>query len=353
MSTIREVAQTAGVSPTTVSHVINGTRFVSDAVRARVLNAIKRLGYRPNVLARSLRRGETRTIGLILPDSANPFFAKIGRGIEAAAFDLGYSVVLCNSEGNLSREQHYTEVLTKKQVDGIVFVAAGDRANSLSILLERALPFVLIDRDLPDVKADAVLGDNHQGGYLAARHLLALGHRRIGCISGPSNVTPSADRVTGYRQALSDADVPIEEPLIFRGDFHPETGWAAASELLRRPDAPTAIFACNDLMAIGVLRAAAELARRVPADLAVVGFDDIELAAFTEPRLTTVRQPTTEMGRRAVELLIDRIGSRDRPSRREIFPTTLTIRASCGGARIGDLVTVGPQNRADRQGTPS
>jgi LacI family transcriptional regulator len=289
------------------------------------------LAYQHNVLARSLRRGETHTIGLILPDSANPFFAKVGRGIEAGAFDLGYSVVLCNSEGNLTREQHYTDVLTKKQVDGIIFVAAGDRTNSLSVLLDRGVPFVVIDRDLPDVKVDAVLADNRQGGHLATRHLLALGHRRIACISGPSNVTPSAERVTGYRQALAEANLPIQENLILRGDFHLESGWAAASELLRRPSPPTAIFVCNDLMAIGVIRAAAELARRIPGDLAVVGFDDIELSAYSVPPLTTVLQPTTDMGRRAVQLLMERIGDPDLPHRREIFPTTLIVRASCGG----------------------
>ena len=342
MTTIREVAKVAAVSPTTVSHVINGTRYVSDGIRARVLSAIKRLGYQHNTLARSLRRGETHSVGLILPDSANPFFATIGRGIEASAFDLGYSVILCNSEGNLRRERHYTEVLTKKQVDGIVFVAAGDHAQSLSILLELRVPFVLIDRDLPHVSADAVLGDNKQGGYLATRHLLGLGHRRIGCISGPSNITPSADRVAGYRQALTEAVLPNDEGLIFQGDFHPMSGRMAALELLDQPKPPTAIFACNDLMAIGVIRAAAELNRRIPEDLAVVGFDDIELATFTEPPLTTVRQPAAEMGRRAVQLLIDRIRNRELPSRREIFPTVLTIRSSCGGYRnLHDSVMTG------------
>jgi LacI family transcriptional regulator len=340
MATIREVAKVASVSSTTVSHVINGTRFVSEPVRARVLNAMDALGYQHNVLARSLRRGETHTIGLILPDSANPFFAKVGRSIEAAAFDLGYSVVLCNSEGNLAREQHYTQVLTQRQVDGVIFVAAGDRTKSLSVLLDRCAPFVVIDRDLPDVKADTVLADNRQGGHLATRHLLALGHRRIACISGPSNVTPSAERVTGYRQALTEAGLPTLESLILRGDFQLEAGWSAALALLRSSAPPTAIFACNDLMAIGGIRAAAELGRRIPGDLAVVGYDDIELAAYSVPPLTTVRQPTADMGRRAVRLLVDRIGDPDLPHRREIFPTTLTIRASCGGQREPRLETV-------------
>ena len=339
MTTIREVAKAAGVSSTTVSHVLNGTRFVSEGVRGRVLTAMHALGYQHNVLARSLRRGETHTIGLILPDSANPFFAKVGRGIEAAAYDQAYSVVLCNSEGNLAREEHYTEVLTQKQVDGIIFVAAGDRTKSLSVLLDRGVPSVVIDRDLPDAKVDAVLADNRQGGYLATRHLLALGHRRIACVSGPSNITPSAHRVTGYRQALAEAGLPVDEHLILRGDFQLESGWAAASELLRRPAPPTAIFACNDLMAIGVIRAAADLSRRIPEHLAVVGFDDIELSAYSVPPLTTVLQPTTDMGRRAVQLLMDRIGKPDLPHRREIFPTTLTVRASCGGRLRPELET--------------
>ncbi len=328
MPTIRQVAEKASVSLTTVSHVINNTRFVSEDMRRRVQAAMDELDYRPNALARALRRGETNTLGLILPDSANPFFAEIGRGIEATAFGLGYSVILCNTEGNLDNECLYLDVLSKKQVDGMILVAAGDQTDSLRTLQSQRVPMVVVDRDLPEVEIDAVLADNRHGGYLATRHLIELGHRRIGCIAGPSNVTPSAQRVTGYREALAEANLPVDENLISRGDFHPESGWAATLAILRQTEPPTAIFACNDLMAIGALRAAAETGRQVPADLAIVGFDDIDLASYTIPPLTTIAQPKLEMGRRAVQFLIERLADKARPARREVLPTTLVVRGS-------------------------
>lgn len=331
MPTMREVAQRAGVSPTTVSHVVNNTRYVSEEVRARVNAVMEELGYRPNALARSLRRGETQTLGLILPDSANPFFAEVGRSIEAAAFETGYNVILCNTEGDLEKESLYVDVLMKKQVDGVIFVAAGDHSGALQAILKRGGLVVVVDRDLAGVTLDTVLSDNYQGGYLATRHLIALGHRRIACIAGPSNLTPSAQRVLGYRQALEEAGLPFDEGLLLRGDFHPESGRQATHTLLARPQAPSAIFACNDMMAIGALRAAAERGMRVPQDLAVVGYDDIELASFTNPPLTTVQQPKDQIGKTAVRLLLERFVQRDLPPRRELLPSTLIVRGSCGG----------------------
>ncbi|MDQ2690439.1 MAG: LacI family transcriptional regulator, partial [Chloroflexota bacterium] len=186
MATIREVAESAGVSYATVSHVINNTRVVSQETRERVLAAMSALDYRPNALARSLRQGKTNTLGLVLPDSANPFFAEISRSIEDEAFKKGYSVFLCNTELDTQRELFYVDVLSKKQVDGIIFVAAGDQADSLDYLVQRNLPVVMIDRDVPNVEVDAVLTDHRLGGYLATRHLLELGHTRIACIAGPS-----------------------------------------------------------------------------------------------------------------------------------------------------------------------
>ena len=167
MPTIQEVAEKAGVSPTTVSHVVNHSRVVADETRLRVEAAMEALHYRPNALARSLRRGQTHTLGLILPDSANPFFAEIGHSIEAVAFEQGYSVILCNTEGDLDKEELYVDVLTKKQVDGMIFVAAGEQTDSLRTLLHHKLPVVVVDRDLSNVDIDAVLTDNRQGGYLA------------------------------------------------------------------------------------------------------------------------------------------------------------------------------------------
>jgi LacI family transcriptional regulator len=333
MPTIREVAEKSGVSSATVSHVINDTRYVSDGVRARVLAAMAEIGYRPNALARSLRRGETYTLGLILPDSGNPFFAEIARSIEAAAFDSGYSIILCNTEGNQDRERLYVDVLCNKQVDGIIFVATGDRTDALTQLLCNELPVVLVDRHIPGIQSDEVILDNHQGGYIATQHLVSLGHKRIGCIAGPSTVTPSTQRVTGYQAALVDNGLPVDEALVIRGDFHPGSGWTVAHTLLKFPDPPTAIFACNDMMAIGALRAASETGRRVPADLAIVGFDNIELAAYTTPPLTTVGQPILDMGRISAGLIIERIKDRTLPPRCETLSAALVIRDSCGSHR--------------------
>ena len=330
MTTIREVANRAGVSYTTVSHVINNTRFVSNETRDRVLAAMRDLNYRPNALAQSLRSGKTHTLGLILPDSSNPFFAEVARSIEDAAFQLGYSVILCNTEGEGHRELLYVDVLSKKQVDGIIFVATGDQGDSLDFLQRQALPVLVVDRDLPEIHADAVLTDNRQGGCQATGHLIELGHRRIGCISGPSHLTPSADRTIGYRKAMEDAGLHAPEELILRGDFHPESGRVATAALLALPEPPTAIFACNDLMALGALRAAAEAGFRVPEDLSIVGFDDIELASYTTPPLTTIAQPKVDIGHRAAQLLVERIAEKNSPHCREVLPTALIMRESTG-----------------------
>lgn len=328
MPTIREVASRAGVSPTTVSHVINNTRFVSADARQRVLDAMAELNYRPNVLARSLRRGETRTLGLILPDSANPFFAEIARAIEDTAFRNGYNVILGNSENELTKEQVYVDVLVNKQVDGLIFVATGDHSPSLEQLVNDGLPVVVVDRRLSDLEVDTVLTDNLQGGLTATRYLLDLGHRRIACITGPSNLTPSAERVIGYRQALEERSLPVDETLIRKGDFHPHSGYLAVSQLLHTEPRPTAFFICNDMMAIGALRALAEARLQVPQDCSLLGFDDIELASYVTPPLTTIRQDKNAMAEAAVQLLLERIAEPSLPARTRILPTRLVERQS-------------------------
>jgi LacI family transcriptional regulator len=328
MTTIRQVADKAGVSATTVSHVINNTRFVSDVLRERVQRAMTELNYRPNTLARSLRLGQTHTLGLILPDSANPFFAEIGHAIEAAAFERGYSVILCNTENDPTKELLYTNVLENRQVDGMVFVATGRDHNALSTIVRNGLPLVVVDRDLGSLGLDAVTTNNYQGGLLATQHLIELGHTIIGCITGPSDLTPSAERVTGYSHALREANLGGRETLLLRGDFHVPSGLEAATRLLRQDPRPTALFVCNDLMAIGALHAAAQLGLRVPDDVAIVGFDDIELASYTIPPLTTVCQPKQEIGHTAIQLILDRMASPARLPRHEILRPQLVIRAS-------------------------
>jgi LacI family transcriptional regulator len=325
---MRDVAERAGVSVTTVSHVINETRPVSDKLRERVLAAMDELGYQPNRLARSLRRGHTHTIGMIVPDSTNPFFAEVARGVEDTSFEQGYSVILCNSDGNLDKEVFYTNVLAERRVDGILFVAAGISTEQIRDLQARRMPVVVVDREIPDVAVDSVLTDNARGGELATRYLMDLGHRCIGCVTGPSGVTPSAERVTGYRQALDESGIPVDEVLIVKGDFQYESGHQAACQLLSMDNPPTAIFACNDLMAVGALSAAAEMGRRIPADLSVVGFDDVSLASFANPPLTTILQPKHEMGVIAATMLLERMHEPEMPPRRRMLDTSLLVRRS-------------------------
>ncbi len=327
---MRDVAEHADVSVTTVSHVVNETRPVSDDLRKRVLDAMDTLGYRPNRLARSLRRGETHTIGLIVPDSANPFFAEVARGIEDTSFEHNYSVILCNSDGDLDKELLYTNLLTAKQVDGILFVAAGVSTKHIRSLQKQKIPLVVVDREIPDVSVDEVLTDNTHGGKRITQHLIELGHRRIGCITGPSDVTPSAERVTGYQQALQEARLSIDGEMIVKGDFQYKGGYRATHHLLTLDDPPSAIFACNDLMAVGAIRAAQELDRRVPADLSVGGFDDIHLASFVNPPLTTVAQPKYDIGVIATEMLLEQMQDHNRLPRQRLLATRLVVRRSTG-----------------------
>jgi LacI family transcriptional regulator len=330
--TQEDVARLAGVSRATVSYVINnrigGNVRVSEETRRRVLEAVEKLGYQPNLLARSLRRGQTHTLGMIMPDSANPFFAEVARGVEDTSFEQGYSVILCNSDGDLKKELLYTKVLIEKQVDGILFVAAGMSTEHIRSLQDRHVPLVVVDRDIPGLAVDSVLTDNAHGGRLGTRHLVELGHRRIGCITGPSNITPSAERITGYHHALREAGIPADEKLVMKGDFQCESGYRAAQQLLAMDDPPTAIFACNDMMAIGTICAAQELGRWVPSALSVVGFDDVSLASFTNPPLTTIFQPKYEMGIVAATMLLERKRDLEMPPRRRTLDTSLLIRQS-------------------------
>jgi LacI family transcriptional regulator len=334
--TIRDVAARAGVSPTTVSHVINATRPVSLGVQARVEAAMAELGFQPNALARSLRRKRTHTVGLIVPDSANPFFAEIGRGIEDTSFANGYSVMLCNSDGDPGRELLYMDLLAQKQVDGILLVPTGNQVQLAATLRTRNLPVVVIDRDVPGDPLDRAHIDNVAGGYLATRHLLDLGHRIIGYIGGPPHLSPAPDRSAGYRHALEEAGILVDPQLVAGGNFRDEGGYDGAAALLALPLRPTAIFAGNDLMAIGALAAACERGVQVPEELSVVGFDDIHLARYLNPPLTTVAQPKYELGVIAAELLIARLAQPDLPPARRLLQAQLVIRQSTAPLRAAE-----------------
>jgi LacI family transcriptional regulator len=335
MATIKDVVQAAGVSITTVSHTINHTRPVSEELRERVLRAMQQLDYRPNVLARGLRMGETKTIGLIVPDNTNPFFAEIARTIESTGFQHGYSVILCNSDGDAEKQHTYVRVLATKQVDGIIFISTGRSSGDLRYLAGDGIQVVIVDRDAPDLAVDVVLVDNEQGGYDATRHLLDLGHRRIACIAGPPDLVPSALRMQGYFRALAEAELEQPVDFVVGGGFVLAGGELAAVALLGRPAPPTAIFVCNDMMAIGAIRGARACGVRVPEDLSIVGFDDIPLAVAVVPALTTIAQPTAELARLATELLLRRLQGQAADALREriVLPARLIVRESCRALR--------------------
>lgn len=328
MSTIKDVAKLAGVSVATVSHVVNETRFVSEETKQKVLSAMKDLSYKPNAVARSLRRKESKIIGLVLPDNTNPYFAEIAWSIEYASRNHGYSLILCNSDGDVKKEETYINVLIEKQVDGVILVAAGDSTANFMKLKERNISTVMVDRDSPSVNTDSVQIDNATYGEIATSHLIELGHKKIACITGPRDVTPSFDRVDGYKKAMKLNDLPVPDEYVVKGDFKPQGGYLAACKLLDLEDPPTAIFACNDLMAFGISHAARERDMLVPRDLSVVGFDDIYLSTYSNPPLTTIKQPRLEMGDEAVNALVLRIKNPDRPARSILLHAELVVRSS-------------------------
>ncbi|MBC7260748.1 MAG: substrate-binding domain-containing protein, partial [Chloroflexi bacterium] len=275
-------------------------------------------------------------IGLIVPDNSNPFFADVARAVETRGFEAGYSTILCNSDGQLEKELAYVNVLLAKQVDGVIFIAASSQSEHIMLLTEEQVPVVIADRQMPDAEVDVVLVDNYRGGYLATEYLISLGHHRIGCITGPSDTTPSADRVRGYKQALTSAGLPVDEDLIVRGDFRYASGISGAQKLLDLEKPPTAIFACNDVMAMAAMAAIREKGLSIPDDISIIGFDNIPQASFTSPPLTTVAQPIQDIGRIATDLLIERMsGSASLPSRRVVLDVKLVVRGSCAPRRGG------------------
>ena len=335
MATIKDVAALAGVSFTTVSHVINNTRPVNDETRKRVEEAIRATRYVPSAVARSLKHRTTRTIGVLVPTATNPYFAELARGIEDVCAAAGYSVILCNSDDDPRKQRDYLRVLMEKRVDGIIVSSAGPDTALIEALGESALPIVMVDRPTEGIQADQVQVDHEEGAYMATKHLLDLGHRRIACISGPSSLSVTAERLAGFHRALREAGVPEATVRIAEGDFTSPGGYRAARQLLTEGEMPTAIFAGNDLMGIGALRAAAELGIPVPKALSVIGFDDIELSRYVYPALSTVGQSIRQLGETTAQTLLEHLGDNalrhpvEEPrARRIVLPPRLSLRES-------------------------
>jgi LacI family transcriptional regulator len=307
-----------------------------------VQSAMRELGYTPDATARSLRVGRTDTIGLVIPDTSNPFFASLARWIEEAGFEAGYTTILANSNERPDRELRYVSTLVSKRVDGLILAPSRGEHGALTRLLENArMPVVVVDRDADLPNADVVLYDNAAGSYEATRHLLELGHTSIGCVAGPADATSATERVRGFRRALGDAGLPAPDHAVVEADFTFSGGRAATARLLESGERLTALFAANDLMAAGAVRELADRGISVPHEMSVVGFDDAPLAEMITPALTTVRQPLQDMAHTAVSALISRLaGSDGAAPTRHVLTTSLVIRESTAppprhGAREG------------------
>ena len=327
--TMRDVAEYSGVSTTTVSHVINKTRHVNDSTREKVEQAMESLGYRPNILARSLRSGETKTIGLLVPDASNPYFAEIARQIEDLGYRQGYSVILGNSDDNPDKQKNYINTFIAKKVDGVILISTGSKASEFKPLTDNNIPIVLADRDVSLSLTDVVLLDNEKAGYEATKYLLELGHECIACITGKNELAPSMLRVKGYKKALKEFGIPFQNGLIEMGDFRFKGGEMAMEKLLQRSCSPTAVFALNDMMAVGAMKAIMKAGLSIPDDISVIGFDNIQFASAVKPSLTTMAQPHNELSNKTVEMLIRRMsGENTGENQREILSAGLVIRES-------------------------
>ena len=330
-STIRDVARLASVSTATVSNVLNDSRNVAADTRERVLKAVEALGYSPHPAARSMRGGTSALLGLIVADIINPFFTELVHWVERAAHANSYSVLLCNSDEDLDREQQYLQLLRAQRVDGIILAATGHSSRERAAALGRLrVPVVLVDRGFAEFGLDAVILDNYGAAQLAMRHLLGFGHERIAMIGGPVTLSTGAQRLAGYRESLLEAGVRYDPRWVRDAGFREQPAYEAACELLALPERPTAMFAANNLIAIGIMRAIADAGLRCPEDVSIVSIDDFAWANAFRPRLTIVAQPVAEMGEMAIRLLLGRLdGSATGGARTEVMSPKLVVRDSC------------------------
>lgn len=330
--TIRDVASKAGVSINTVSRVLNDRPDVNEATRERVRGAIADLGYRPNSLARSLIRRSSRTIGLVVTDCTNPNSARQIRMVQQAMSKAGYAVLIFDTQEDGEQERSAIELLEENMVDGIIITPVGTAAGADLAALSQRVPVVLLNREPESGSGfDLVLNDNAAGAEAAVDHLIALGHTRIGYVTGSTNASTVRGRLQGYRAALSKAKLDFDESLIARAQITIEDAAAAARQLLEINDPPTAILAYNDLMALGVLAALDDARLRVPHDVALVGYDDIIYAPYLQVPLTTVRQQTRRMGEEAARLLLERLHGAESAPQRLVLQPELIVRRSSGG----------------------
>lgn len=329
-TTIQDVAQLANVSPATVSNVLNGASNVGEATRTRVLEAVEKLNYRPNTIARSLRKSQTATIGLITDDIEGVFTMSMMRGVVDTAGAQGFAAFLFNTYKDMAQEKNYLQILMDKQVDGVIIMSGYRvRERSAPALGLGQIPVVYLYQYTTDVQVPCVIPDDLGGGMLATEHLLRAGRRRIGLINGPLHYEASRMRMDGYRQALQAAGLPFEPGLTRNGRWFENCGYEMACELLALPQPPDALFCASDSLASGALDALRERGLRVPDDVAVIGFDNRSFSAHQRPPLTTVALPLYEMGTLATDLLLAAIQQSPPEARIYQVPCTLVVRESC------------------------
>jgi LacI family transcriptional regulator len=349
-----DVARLAGVSRATVSRVLNEHPHVRPAVRRAVLRATRRLRYRPDEIARSLIQRRTGTIGLLLADIGSPFYAGTAKVIVATLRARGYAVILCESDNLRGMQQEHVDILRRRRVDGIIFGSVFCEDPEVEELVVSGFPCIMYNRRLASGRGNFVAGDNVRAGEESTRHLIGLGHARIGLISGPSEISTARERLAGYRLALDAAGLPFDPAVVCEVPYQPDAALRAAEELLKRTRPPTAVIAGNDLMALSVIQAAAERGLQVPGDLAVVGMDDIPIAAHPSIQLTTVSQHSREMAELAAKWMLEIIDDPRRGDRhpfQHLIRPTLVVRQTCGGARSG-RATLMMAPADGRQGEP-
>ena len=308
MATMKDIARLAGVSTSTVSHVINKSRFVSEDIAERVNKAAQDLNYAPSALARSLKMNRTRTIGMLVTTSTNPFFGEVVKGVERSCYHKGYNLILCNTEGDNERMKASINTLLQKRVDGLLLMCSTLEGERIEVFDRYPdIPVVVMDWGPMLFASDKIQDNSLSGGYIATNYLIECGHKEIGCITGPLIRHQAQMRYEGYKRAVLEAGLEINPQWIVESDFECEGGYEAFNRMLEKGPLPSSIFVSNDMMAMGVLNAAHEKGIRIPEDVSIMGYDDIHIARFMSPALTTVHQPKYRLGKVAVETLLKKL----------------------------------------------
>lgn len=331
--TSHDVAKQAGVSVATVSRVLNDSPHVSPSVRRKVLRAVKALNFQPNRTAQRLRAKQSKVIGLIISDIQNPFFTSVVRGIEDTAYANGYSLVLCNSDEDFEKEKLYINVMRAEAVAGVIIASTLESNPLISDLRNHKIPVVAVDRRIKNQKIDSVFVANARGAFAAVSHLIELGHRKIGFVGLPWSCVPGKERFEGYQRALREKGLAVSRRLVRIGDAKQPSGYTCTLELLKSQSSMTALFVANNLMTLGALDAIRARGLKIPDQISIVGFDDMPWAPLLQPPLTAVAQPTYELGRKAGELLLERLQNPHKPVANVQLDTTLIVRGSSGKPR--------------------